>query len=95
MAEPTMKDVLDAIVRLETTTKTDLTELRREVADVRREVGDVRRDVNRVDEKVEAGFAAVATSFGVLEALEDLYGEMLRAEIRTAFASRPVDGRRV
>ena len=31
----------------------------------------------------------------VLEALEDLYGEMLRAEIRAAFSSRPVDGRRV
>ena len=32
---------------------------------------------------------------GVLEALEDLHGEMLRKEIRAAFASRPGDGGRV
>jgi chromosome segregation ATPase len=80
MAEPTLKDVLDAMKALDgkveahrTATRTELADVRREMAaksdlaEVRREVAEARREVAEVRREVGAHRAETAKGFAELD----------------------------
>jgi hypothetical protein len=79
MADPTLKDVLQAVEALakttaelkadlkRTATKSDLAELRAELADVKGDLADVKGDLERLDAKVTKLDAKVTKGFADLD----------------------------
>lgn len=88
MPEPTLKDVLEAIARIEknqgemrgelSDVRTELSDVRTELSDVRTELSDVRTGLARVDGKVDTAGAKIDTVSAKVDAH--------RAETSRAFA---------
>ena len=88
MADPTMKDVLDAIVRIERgqvdlradmATKKDVARLEKGQAEIHSDIDAVRDGVDALRSDVDAGFAAVGERFDALDKKLDVVRGVIRS----------------